>query len=206
MITELQNLVRVKKKQIAKAVDLFTRVFVNDPLVVYLFPDEKERLEFLLHYFQFRIKYGVIYGEVYTTSENFEGLAVWIAPKNTEMTMWKMMRAGGMKLYKAVGRDAIDKMMEIEQYTSKLHHKATKKPHWHLTPIGVNPELQGKGHASKLMKAMMKRLDKEKTICFLETQSKKNVEIYKRYGFKVMNKGKIPKAELEHWTMIREPE
>jgi len=52
---------------------------------------------------------------------------------------------------------------------------------------------------------MMKKFDKEKASCFLETQSKTNVEIYKRYGFKVAGEGKIPKAELDHWIMIREP-
>jgi hypothetical protein len=53
---------------------------------------------------------------------------------------------------------------------------------------------------------MLKKTDNEMIPCYLETQNKNNVEIYKRYGFKVVKQVRIPKAELEHWTMIREPE
>ena len=205
MPAELQNLLRVKKKHLPKAIETLSQSFSNDPLSVYMFPDEKERQEFLPNYFQTRIKYGIIFGEVYATSENFEGVAVWIKPEHADMTMWKMFRAGGMKLFRAVGKEAREKMFGILRYTSKLHHETTTEQHWHLTPIGVDPECQGKGYASKLMKAMMKKFDKEKASCFLETQSKTNVEIYKRYGFKVYGVGKIPKAELDHWIMVREP-
>lgn len=55
------------------------------------------------------------------------------------------------------------------------------------------------------MRAMLEWFDKEKIACFLETQSQKNVEIYKRYDFKVVEKGIIPKANLEHWAMVRLP-
>ncbi|MHA1125606.1 MAG: GNAT family N-acetyltransferase [Candidatus Heimdallarchaeota archaeon] len=206
MTAELPNLLRVKKKHLSKAVKTFSRSFINDPLTVYMFPDEEERKEFMRHYFRFRVKYGIIYGEVYATSENIEGIAIWIHPKNTKMTMWKMFRSGGMKLYMAMGRKVIEKMFEIEGYTSKLHHKGATEPHWHLTPIGVDPEHQGKGYASKLIRAMLKKTDKENIPCYLETQNGTNVEIYKRYGFKVIDKVKIPKAELDHWTMIRKPE
>jgi len=78
------------------------------------------------------------------------------------MTMWKMFRAGGMKLFRAVGKEAREKMFGILRYTSKLHHETTKESHWHLTPIGVDPKYQGKGYASKLLKAMMKKFNDEK--------------------------------------------
>jgi predicted GNAT family N-acyltransferase len=53
---------------------------------------------------------------------------------------------------------------------------------------------------------MFARLDKEKLPCFLETQSEKNVKIYKRYGFRVVEKGAIPDTEIPHWAMLRESE
>jgi hypothetical protein len=148
MTSELEHLVRIKKKHMQKAVKTFSRAFNTDPLTVHMFPDEEERQNFMRHYFQFRVKYGILYGEVYATSENVEGIAIWIKPKDTRMTMWKMFRAGGMKLYRTMGKDVIDKMFEIERYTTKLHHESVTEPHWHLTPIGVDPDHQGKGYAS----------------------------------------------------------
>lgn len=205
MTSDLEHLVRVKKKHMQKAIQTFSRSFNTDPLTMYMFPDEKERQRFMQHYFQFRVKYGIIYGEVYATSEDIEGIAMWIKPKNTKMTMWRMFRAGGMKLFRAMGKETINKMFEIEEYASKVHHEFAPKIHWHLSPIGVDPEHQGKGYASKLIRAMLKRTDKENIPCYLETQNGKNVEIYKRYGFKVVGHVKIPKTELDHWSMTREP-
>jgi ribosomal protein S18 acetylase RimI-like enzyme len=206
MMTTLKELIRVKKKHMIPAIQTFSRAFNNDPLTMYMFPEEKERQDFMQNYFRFRVKYGILYGEVYATTENFEGLAIWIKPKNNEMTMWKMLRAGGMKLFRAMGKETIDRMFEIERYTSKIHHETIKENLWHLSPIGVDPEHQGKGYASKLLRAMMKKFDEEKVACFLETQVERNVEIYKRYGFTIANKTKIPKTELTHWIMIREPQ
>ena len=201
----MEDFQRVKKKDVKKVAAMFSKAFKHDPLAEYMFSDEETRESNLQHYFTFRITYGVLFGEVYATSDNMEGAAVWISPKNTHMTNWKMFRAGGMKLFNKLGKEIISKMMTIEKYTSEIHHRNTAFPHWHLTPIAVHPEFQGKGFASSLMKPMMKRFDDEKTACFLETQSKINVEIYKKYGFDIVEEGIIPEINLNHWAMVRHP-
>jgi len=50
---------------------------------------------------------------------------------------------------------------------------------------------------------MLNRLDSEKIPCFLETQTEKNVAIYERYGFEVVEKGMIPETTLPHYGMLR---
>ena len=87
----------------------------------------------------------------------------------------------------------------------KSHQKIINFPHWYLSPIGVDPIYQGKGFASKLMKSMLMRLDKDKIPCFLEAQTKKNVEIYQHYGFEVVGETTIPLANIPHWVMLRKP-
>ena len=204
MSTVIKNLLRLKKADIKSAAKVFSRAFFEDPLANFLFPEEKTRQQSLMDYFEFRIRYGILYGEVYST-KNLEGVAVWIAPKNVKMTQWKMLRAGGMKLYSKLGKEIINRMGLIEQYTSELHHKSAPIEHWHLTPIGVDTNQRGKGFASQLIRPMLQRCDEENVACFLETQSKTNVEIYKRYGFRVVEKGFIPAVNIDHWTMLRNP-
>lgn len=205
MREKLEDLFRVTKKQLPLAVKTFVKAFSDDPLAKYMFGQRKDRNQKLGDYFNFRINYGIIYGEVYAATPKIEGLAVWISNENSQMTQFKMLRAGGMRLYRKMGKEIISKMMEIEKYTSKIHHRNATMPHWHLTPIGVDPEHQGKGFASKLIRAMLNRLDQEEIACFLETQSKKNVEIYKHFDFKIVEEVIIPKADLPHWAMIRMP-
>jgi ribosomal protein S18 acetylase RimI-like enzyme len=51
--------------------------------------------------------------------------------------------------------------------------------------IGVWPEAQGKGLASALMNPMIQRMKEKSIPVFLETANLRNVEIYKKKGFKI---------------------
>jgi ribosomal protein S18 acetylase RimI-like enzyme len=206
MDNKIEDLYRLRKNHLNLAAELFSKVFFEDTLAKLMFPEEETRDQNLYHYFQFRINYGLLYGEVYATSSNLEGLAVWVYSENIEMTNWRNMRAGGFKLYRKVGRDAIVRMSKIGTFTSTLHKKHASFPHIYLAPIGVDPEFQGKGYASKLLRPMLNRLDQDKVHCFLETQSETNVDIYLHYGFQVLNKTTIPDTKIEHWLMERSPE
>ncbi len=196
---------RLRKNHLNSAAELFSEVFFEDVLAKQMFPEEKTRKQKLYHYFKFRIKYGLLYGEVYATSSHLEGLAVWVYSENVEMTNWRNTRAGGINLFRNVGRDAVIRMSKIGDFTFTLHKKYATFPHLYLAPIGVDSKYQCKGYASKLLRPMFNRLDQEKLHCFLETQSGNNVDIYLHYGFEVLNKATIPDTEIEHWLMERPP-
>ena len=202
---DLKNLVKLEKHRINEAAEIFSRAFEDDPLVSWFFPDTSSRKEMSHSYFKFRIMYGILYGEVYATSPKMEGLAIWIPSKNVKMTNFKMFRSGGIRLIKELGFEYVGKLTSVGTFVSKIHHRLINFPHWHLSPMGVKPEYQGKGHGSKLMRSMLRKLDEEKLPCFLETQNKNNVEIYKHYGFNIIDKTTIPDAKLEHWSMLRYP-
>ncbi|MCK5410141.1 MAG: GNAT family N-acetyltransferase, partial [Candidatus Heimdallarchaeota archaeon] len=191
----LDDIFRLRKTHLNSAAELFSRVFLEDSIAMWMFPEKETREQNLYHYHRFRINYGLLYGEVYATSPYLEGLAVWIYSENVEMTYWKMIRAGGLNLLRNVGKDAVKRMLIIGNYVSQLHRKHATFPHLFLSPIGVDPELQGKGNASKLLRPIFNRLDQEHLHCFLETQSRTNVDIYLHYGFEVINKTTIPDTE-----------
>ncbi len=66
---------------------------------------------------------------------------------------------------------------------SKLDPRA---PHWHLGPVGIEREWQGKGIGSLLMREFCRRVDGEKAAAWLETDKKINVRFYQKHGFEVM--------------------
>ncbi len=202
----LNNLFRLRKNHLNSAAELFSEVFFDDTIARMIFPKEETRKQKLYHYFKFRIKYGLLYGEVYASSSNLEGLAVWVYSENIEMTNWKNIRAGGLNMLRKVGRDAVIRMSKIGNFTFALHKKYATFPHFYLAPVGVDSKHQGKGFASKLLRPMFNRLDQEKLHCYLETQSRTNVEIYLHYGFKVINETTIPDTEIDLWLMERHPE
>jgi len=63
--------------------------------------------------------------------------------------------------------------------------------HWHLGPIGVHPELQGRGIGKALLAAFLDMADARGTPASLETDVDRNVALYERFGFKVIDQEAI---------------
>jgi ribosomal protein S18 acetylase RimI-like enzyme len=68
----------------------------------------------------------------------------------------------------------------------------------------VDPAYQGKGYASRLLKPMLARIDRENMPCYLDTEEEKNVSIYQHFGFKVLEEVKIPSTDIILRAMLRE--
>lgn len=59
--------------------------------------------------------------------------------------------------------------------------------HWHLGPIGVAPELHGRGIGKALLTSFLKMVDEQNSPAYLETDVDRNVLLYQRFGFKVVS-------------------
>jgi ribosomal protein S18 acetylase RimI-like enzyme len=78
-----------------------------------------------------------------------------------------------------------------------------RERHWHIGPIGVVPELQGRGIGSKLMVKCCERIDSQKDASYLETDRPENLPFYQRFGFKVIAEERI--LGVMNWFMWRDP-
>lgn len=204
-MSDFPDLVRVSKSDIETSAKLLARAFQDDQMSCYFFPDPTERKKRLPEFFNYRVRYAVLYGEVYATSSSMEGLAVWTHSDNLASTLWKTMRSGGLKLYRVMGRELIGRMLRIDSFVNEYHSELISGSYWYLGPLGVDPNLQGKGHASRLIRPMLERLDVEGTRCFLETQNESIISLYEHYGFEVAGSCTVPDANILHWGMIRHP-
>ena len=74
--------------------------------------------------------------------------------------------------------------------------------HWHLGPIGVLPNYQGKGIGSQLLSLFCKEVDACLAPAYLETDSEKNVRIYERFGFHVIAETDI--FDVKNYFMWRD--
>ena len=61
-----------------------------------------------------------------------------------------------------------------------------KKPHWHIGPLGVLPEAQGRGVGMAMLAAFLEIADQQDLPAYLETDTDRNVAFYRRVGFKVV--------------------
>lgn len=76
-------------------------------------------------------------------------------------------------------------------------------PHWYLEAIGVDPEREGRGFGSALVRAGMQRADRDQTPVYLETETERNVRFYKHLGFEVVEQTSAAGLNLPLWLMVR---
>ena len=82
MSTDSKDLVQLNKSHAKPATEVLVRAFWNHPPLQYYFPDELERKKTAPYFLSFAVFSGIRYGEVYATSPNLEGVAVWIPSHN----------------------------------------------------------------------------------------------------------------------------
>jgi ribosomal protein S18 acetylase RimI-like enzyme len=200
---ELEGLTEFSKPLSEKAVDVLTRAFWDDPLLIHFFPDETKRKRVLTAFFEYRLKQGQLCGKVYLTSNDVEGVAIWKYHNKLDTNLWTDIRSGGLKLYRIAGLSLMRRALRINDFVSKRRNEYATLPYLHLGSLAVDPEMQGKGYGSKLIRPMLAHLDEMKWHCYLETQSESLVSLYERFGFEILAKCVVPEANVPHWDMIR---
>lgn len=82
--------------------------------------------------------------------------------------------------------------------------KDPRKPHWHLDPLGVEPELQGQGIGGQLMEYYCKHVDGLGMVAYHQTDRPENVKFYQRFAFQVVGEETI--MDFPNWYMWRPPD
>lgn len=203
MKTDLPVPVHLNKKQVASAAAMLTRSFINNPMFTTLISDEAERADKMLSLFRFMLNYGLHYGEVYATSPNLEGVAVWLPSEKVKVSFWRGIRCGGITQVFKVGWRLLWKIEDAERYSQKIHEKSAPFRHWYLAILGVDPCFQGKGYAGALLNYRLAQADRENLPCYLETDSEKNAALYEHFGFKIVEEFEMPEYNYTFRAMLR---
>ena len=103
------------------------------------------------------------------------------------------------------GPSIIGRLLTYEKYAMELKKKYTSNVDWYLYNLSVSKKAQGKGTAGKLLRPMLAFCDREKMVCYLETNKESNVSMYEHFGFCLKEKGLIPKSDVMHYAMTRQP-
>ncbi len=204
MSDDTDGLIRLNMSNAKPAVEVLVRAFQNYPLLQYYFPNEIEREKISSYFLSFAVFTGISYGEVYAPSPNLEGIAVWIPSANYPVTFWRQLRSVPLPVIFGFGASGGSKMRHIGEYMDTVHKRLTPFKHWFLQTIGIAPQFQGKGYASKLLKPMLSRFNEEGLPCYLETLDEQNVSLYEHFGFKIVDKLNVPETSLINWAMLRE--
>jgi len=206
MNPNMNTILRLDESHIIPSSIILGKAFQDNPSFIYRIPDASERKKKLKYLFEYTIRYGVLFGEVFSTSSNLEGIAGWIPFEKVYQTIEDQTRSGGKKIMSEFGMEYIKKEAKLQYFLDTLHKRHAPFPHLYLYPLGVNPQFQGKGHGGLLLKNMFEKVDQINLPIFLETDREKNVKFYEKHGFKVMEEAPIPNTEIPVWAMLRKIE
>jgi hypothetical protein len=200
---EIDGLLRLSKKHIKPASYVLSRAFQNDPLLRWQIPDDNKRFSKINYFWELSLRIGLKYGEVYGTSEDLEGIAIWRPPKYVNISYWKYIKNGVIKFPLKFGIKSTKRITFAQAVKDSIRNIYMKIPYWYLEVIGVDPKHQGKGFASMLLKPMLKRIEEEQFPIWLETVLKRNVSFYEHFDFYRLEEIIIPKTNIVNWFMIR---
>ncbi|MGB5909673.1 MAG: GNAT family N-acetyltransferase [Promethearchaeia archaeon] len=207
-MNKLDHLKLLSEDQIEAASKVLGRAFQDDPLFVYCFPDPIERKIKIAIHGEFLILLGILSGEVYITSSNIEGVAIWhphgikdqIIGKQSKETMRRLRKVRKINFSDPL---VIERIGIFEEIANSFQNEHVNFPHWYLAFIGVDPIHQGKGYASKLLRMKLAEIDEQNLPCYLHTENERNVKFYEHFGFELIGKNKFPNSDFYHHAMLR---
>ncbi len=202
---EIKNLHKVSKSEIRQATVVLADAFKEDPLFKILFGDAVKNSHKYTLVAKFMIRYCYKYGDVYASSEKFEGIMAITQDEYSYMSLWRMIRSGSVFPFLSIGFKSFLKVASALSPMDETRKKHMKNMSFvYLQIIGVASENQGKGHGGKLLKELLAMADEAKLPVYLETETESNVRLYERFGFKTLEKMNLPVVNQPMWTMLRE--
>ena len=111
--------VLLKPAQRKRAAKVLTEAFQDDPLYRVVEPDDSKRRRMLLWLNDRVFKYGTLYGTVHTLPD-IEGVACWLPPGRTDITVVGIVRAGFYAMPLRMGFGAYQRFNSYIDFSDRL--------------------------------------------------------------------------------------
>jgi ribosomal protein S18 acetylase RimI-like enzyme len=193
------------KADIDQAAIVLSRAFADVEPFTWIQPDAelRARIEPVLFGAALRYFYPIQHGtEVLADGERILGCAMWAPPGRWKASAWSQLRAVplfirelGMKNMAEYGRRG----RAVEDALQAAHPTDS---HWYLAGIGADPDAQGQGIGTALMRSGLDRCDREGAPAYLECLLSL-VPYYRRFGFDVIAEIDMPEGTLPQASMWR---
>jgi len=194
----------LQRSSLDRAVITIARAFSPDPMITWVFPDAAGRLAGSRALMRVLVAFGLRYGRV-TSSHDAKAVGVWIPP-GQGITIPGLIRSGMLGLPFRTGLGPFGRFIAANEKMDKIHKTRVFEPHWYLFGVAVDPDLHGQGIGSAIIREGLALADRDSKPCYLETSEPRNLALYKRLGFAVLQEATLGKGGPPAWAMLREPQ
>jgi hypothetical protein len=171
--------------EIPQLAAVLARAFARDPFYLYVAGDAPERSQRMRDGWTGILRFGSAHLSHTYTTDDHAGAALWLPPGyrgpsllDSLRQMPALARLSGWRRLRTVG----DAVASLEQ----RRRRHVPDPHFYLSAIGVEPDRQG-------------------LPAYLETAVARNVLLYERLGFDVVEEMDLPRTDIRGWLMLRKP-
>lgn len=161
-------------------VNILSEAFDLNRSVNYVVRQGKNRKKRIRKLVEYSLKVCTAFGEVWL-SDDKKACALVLFP-DKKKTNWRTMIWDIELALSVIGLSRVVTIMKRETLIKKNH---PKEPFCYLWFIGVDPEDQGNGIGSKMLKSLIERFDQADRPIYLETSVETNLSWYKKVGFEV---------------------
>jgi len=179
-----------------RLLEVVGRAFFDDPVAEYLFPDPDSRRRRYGGFAGIAIDAFEGHGRI-LTNDAVQGTAIWQAPSPPETGIGRQLRM--LLTLFGLTRSAFLRAIRLSERMSE-HHPT--EPHWYLAILATDPDVQGQGIGSALMRPILERCDKDGMPAYLESSKESNIPFYTKHGFELQGEIRIPDGP-ELYPMMR---
>lgn len=191
----------------AADLELLTEVlfeaFQNDPLIHYMFdglpdPDAAHRTLAVANTRDVWLPHGEV-----VIREDEQGVMVWSRPHaSAGPSRWDQLRAR-KTFFQAVG---LRRGLQLRQDAKRIGPRHPPWPHTEVAFIGVRPASQGRGTGTALLQHAVDVCDAQQAGMFLETGNPRNLPLYQRSDFVVVDNVRMTRDGPDKWFLWRQPQ
>lgn len=193
---------RATSAEIRELAAVLARAFARDPYFSWLTGEGSERNQRMRDAWAAILRHASAGLRETWTNDARTGAAIWIPPGREPSSLLDSFR-----LLPSFGR--LTGWRRLREASVAVEHLERRRrfhvpePHWYLSALGVDPSAQGQGVGTALMAPVLARADKVGTPAYLETATARNVLLYERVGFAVVEELILPRTDVRGWLMRR---
>lgn len=192
---------RASARDVPALAAMLARAFFDDPVASWAWRADGLRVGALERFQAIRMR-QLLDGEEIWTTDDLSSAALWAPPGRWHMTLREVAMLAPCFL-----RPRLFARMPLVALGWELLERAHPRTpaHYYLAVLGTEPDAQGRGLGSAVLRPVLEQCDSDQVGAYLESSKERNVPFYLRFGFEVVEELHSVAGSPPIWRMWREP-
>lgn len=198
----MASVVRASGSDLGTVAAVLADAFRDDPVFGWLIPTTTARRDAKMVTFFTSMARSYLRRDknVYVGGDG-QGAALWSAPGSWTLPFSEMLRETPSAV-KAFGGNTL-RAVRTQLQVESLHPKQPE--HWYLGYLGTRSDSQGQGIGAAMLREVLDGADVNGVPAYLESSNERNLTLYRRHGFEVVDEIRALGVGPTIWRMWRDP-